>query len=40
MYDINNAAGVSQIDIFVVDVYQSENQGSIAITEWEWKTET
>jgi hypothetical protein len=40
VYEIDNAAGVSRIDIFVVDVYQSENQGAIAITEWEWKTET
>jgi hypothetical protein len=38
-YDINNGAGVSQIQIFIVDLYQSTNSPDVAVTEWEWKTE-
>jgi hypothetical protein len=38
-YDINNGAGVSSVQIFIVDTYQSTNSPTVAVTEWEWKTE-
>jgi hypothetical protein len=38
-YDINNAAGVSLIQIEIVDLYESPNT-DVALTEWEWFTES
>ena len=39
-YDINNAAGVTSIQIEIIDLYQSPQNPDVAVTEWEWFTET